>query len=240
MTINANVKKIIAIAILAVLIPIVLFILVVAVHVFLGNEENVTQSALSILFLAAIFLAPLIWAYQTLKNQRAYAHLNSQNTTVAADASLTFQAKIELADYRKLMFIIWATNPMFIFISIMFFGTFIFQVAAGNIGWWGYFTLFFLLYMPIAVYRSASTNYKSTKAINETLTYECTASAISVTGETFSSHMQWSMFHKRRELRNWFLLYTNNQVALLIPKSVLASQKDMELFRAMIAAIRPH
>lgn len=238
MSLTPTQTKVITIIAFVILIPIELLFFAAMIAILLGEEEAKVQTAFSMIFAMAIFFLPLRWAYLTWRRLKQKSAPSQLPVAMAADAVIYIQTKIDLPEYRRLMYYISYSNSVFIYLHIiglgMFFSSLLFE-GAGQ--WLGLFSLFFLMYLPIAIYRSANTNYKATKAIHETLSYEFKTESFSVTGETFNTTMQWSTFHKAREIKNWFLLYTNKQVAMLIPKIAFASPHEIDIFREMIKKV---
>ncbi len=95
------------------------------------------------------------------------------------------------------------------------------------------FSLFALAYIafirPIFVYRLFHKNYYSTKLLQESVTYEFTEEKMKITGESFTSESEISSLYKIEELNNWFLIYTNRQIANLIPKKNLTENEVLEI-----------
>ena len=82
---------------------------------------------------------------------------------------------------------------------------------------------------PIFVYRLFHKNYYSTKLLQESVTYEFTEEKMKITGESFTSESEISSLYKIEELNNWFLIYTNRQIANLIPKKNLTENEVLEI-----------
>jgi hypothetical protein len=238
MNLTPTKAKVISIIAFVIIVPIELLFFAAMVSILLGEEEGKMQSVFSMLFTMAIFFFPLRWAYVTWKGLKQKQTTSQPSVEVEANMVIRFQTKIDLSEYRKLLYILSYSNPIFIYLHVIGFGIFLSSLFFEITGdWYGYFSVLFLLYLPIAIYRNANTNYKATKAIHETLKYEANVEGVSVTGETFNTTMQWGTFHKARELKDWFLLYTNKQIAMLIPKKAFGSPQEVGIFREFIKKV---
>lgn len=229
MTLTPNQNKIAAILLFIVLVPLELLLLVLMISIFFSDEKEKVQTVFTFIFVMAIFLLPLRWAYLIWKRQKPKPVASSTNANVI----IKFQTKINLPEYRQLLFLISYSNSVFIYLHIIAIGMFFFVLLNGKGEWFGYFGIIFVLYLAIAIYRNANSNFKTTKTLHETLSYEFNLEGVTVIGQTFNSTIQWNSFHKVREFKKWFLLYTNKQIAMLIPKRAFNSPSEMESFRAL-------
>ena len=87
------------------------------------------------------------------------------------------------------------------------------------------FLLFFLVFMPVSVYTSSKKSYRSNLRIQEPMEYTFTADKIIVTGSSFNSERDWNQVFKIIELKRYFLIYENNMIFNMIPKSALSSEE---------------
>jgi hypothetical protein len=53
-----------------------------------------------------------------------------------------------------------------------------------------------------------------------------------ITGETFSSEMDWSKIYKVLELKNWILIYQSKLIANAIPKE--SFDDNLESFKEIV------
>ncbi len=89
--------------------------------------------------------------------------------------------------------------------------------------------IYIVFIRPIFVYRLYRKNFYSTKPLQENITYEFTEEKMKITGESFSSELQMNSLYKIKELNNWFLIYTNRQVANLVPKKNLTENEVLAI-----------
>jgi hypothetical protein len=204
-----------------------------------GGIEIASQS----LFVIALFGFGLWWTIRKLKELKGqiapitpYHSSTKQNDS--GDNVIKLQVKLELAEYRKLIYMMTATTPVVVFMYIIGLFMISFSVIQWQFNWFSLFFLVLLLYMPIAVYRSARANYNATKILHEPVTYEITADTIASSGTTFNYSIAWNSLHKTKEVKDFFLLYTNKQVAMLIPKRAFGSVDEMNVFRGYCGMVR--
>lgn len=76
----------------------------------------------------------------------------------------------------------------------------------------------FLFGIPGLSYYGARRNFNTSPRLTESITYEFTMETLKITGESFSSEMNWDKVYKVKELKDWILIYQNRMVANLIPK----------------------
>ena len=153
------------------------------------------------------------------------------DSDINADTTMRVSVKIELSEYRQIVFRQTYATPVFIIIHAICIALLIFYLPAGHFDWFMVFLLLFMLVLPLSVARSATSTYRSAKTLHENLVYEFTSETIVVTGESCNMNMPWRTLYKVKELGKWFLLYTNRQTAMVIPKRVFSSQSDLERFR---------
>jgi hypothetical protein len=144
---------------------------------------------------------------------------------------ISVEVKLELPEYRKVTFQLTYSHPISLVIHVM--GLIIIgaSIINGNIGWWFYFTIFFLAYLPFGIYRRTTSNYKDTKMLHEPVTYEFTPTTLSYRGTSFNGEQQWSTLYKTQEHDQCFLLYVNKLLAMAIPKRAFSSEEEMKVFR---------
>lgn len=227
-------KRIVALVIIALAGGLQLLLLITALATAIEGTEDTLTNTLSFLFVVALLAFPLFYAVRLWRQgnlEREFAKVS-----IDPDTHFRFSTKISVEDYRKLVLYMTFTHPtiMFMYVlgTMMLLGFFL-TPASDPMGWWPMFIVFFLLYLPFSVLRRAKSNYKTTKALHETATYEITSSVVNATGESYNTTMQWQTFYKARETKGWFLLYCNKQTALLIPKNVFASSTEIVRFREL-------
>jgi hypothetical protein len=210
-----------------------LFLAVLIYNLFTGGEDSI-QNILSFLFVMGLVFFPLWWGLSLWKSASIPSKPNSQDlVSLPPNEAIKIDVKISLAEYRKLSFRLAYMTPAFVFlnfIGILMIATYL-STDTGD--WFILFIALFLLYLPIGIYIHTSSNYKTTKFLNEAVTYEFTPETISAAGASFQSTIQWSVLYKVRELTDWFLLYTSKQQAMFIPKGAFHSMEELESFRRM-------
>lgn len=220
----------------------VLFIISLVDTLLKETPEKWVQAG-GCLFCMGLFFVPLRWSYlfwKSGRNQlRRKAKAQQSLKPIADDATATvqIQTKIELSDYRKLIFFQTYTNPMLMFIHVIGLGSLTFYFVENGAHWFFCGIQILILFLPFSVYRASQSNYKTSKMLHEPVTYEFTHETIRATGDSFNTTMQWQSLHKVKELKRWFLLYSNKQVAMLIPKSSFNSPDDMTVFRPMMHSV---
>jgi hypothetical protein len=239
MNFNIQSKKVFGIILIIIFIPIQLLLFAVLAYSVFTNGGKITQNEISLLFTLGIFFFPLWFGFKLWKvgtvNRSVIPDINDSiiDGTYSSESVIKIQVKIELTEFRKLIFRQSYTSPVLIF--IYFIGVFmlLFYLLNGEANWFMLFVLLFILYMPILIYRSATSTYKTTKALHENQVYEFTSENISSTGQSFHYTVQWQALHKVKETKNWFLLYTNKHNAMFIPKNSFVSLSDLDTFRRM-------
>jgi hypothetical protein len=234
MKIRRGLKKGLGILLIAIFVPVqLLFCVILTIQLFTGGEE-VVQISTSFLFVMALFFFPLWWGVRLWKESASKPPVAGETDP---QASIRMSVKVELPEYRKLVFRQTYANSAFILIHIIAIALLFFYSMGGDPDYFTLFLILFILVLPVIVYLTASRNYKATKTLHEPLLYEFAPEAVSVSGESFNTTIKWAALHKMKELNDWFLLYTNKQVAMLVPKNKFASSEDMAVFRKMSAAI---
>ncbi len=99
-----------------------------------------------------------------------------------------------------------------------------------------YFPLIFgfviVALLPWSVYNSGKKNFSSHGMLQEKIIYEFTDEKIKITGESFSSELDWAKFYKIVELKQWILFYQNKQIANILPKEAFG--EDIDAFRRLV------
>lgn len=80
------------------------------------------------------------------------------------------------------------------------------------------FTIYMLLMVPLVLYRQAARRYSTDTRMQETIVYELDGNTLNTVGESYSIKKDISKSYKIRELKDWFLIYSNNSIATQIPK----------------------
>lgn len=230
MKFTPNQKKILglSVTILCLLFQLILFGTLVLLA-FFDDLPPRQSDIITLSFLICIMLFPLRWGYRMWRLGRGefLAAKNSSPFRTLGKKVITVETKIELPQYRNLSYQLAYSRPTLIFIHFLGLSMAAYYIATGFADdWWVFFIGFFLLYLPFGIYRSSSIQYKSNKSLNERVTYNFTPDTISAIGETYTSTTRWSSLYKIVERKHWVLLYTNQHVAIMIPKTAFASPED--------------
>lgn len=154
---------------------------------------------------------------------------------------MTIYTKIVFKDYIKLMFLLTYRKPAMVLFTIIGLVMIVFSLGyfldLNNMyesapyvpGFLGFVFVFFL---PLSIYLGAKRNFSSNGRLNERIKYEFNEDRILITGESFTSQLNWEKTYKVAELNHWILIYQNRQVANVIPKESFKDQ--LTEFRALI------
>jgi hypothetical protein len=233
---NTDRNKAIGLVLMFVFIPVQLLLFGAFVYILLLDDipDNASE-AFSMLFVMGIFSFPLIYGIRLWKT--GDQQLNRHTTPPDENSRILITTKCELKSYRKLLFVNTYKHPMILFLHVIVAGLGFNYLTGTDMDYFAWVLLFFVALIPLAVLRSATANYRSSKHMHETVTYEFTPSMITITGETFNTTMKWESLHKVSEARDWFLLYTNKTNAMLILKRHFGSPQDLTTFRQMLSAL---
>jgi hypothetical protein len=167
---------------------------------------------------------------------------------------MTIKVKLTQKDYTGLMFSIYYNNkPRMIYTT--FIGLLMILALLGLIGIQifpqpstsntsaidpQYFLLLagllFLIVVPYRINKNSIKNYSSTLSLQEEVKYDLTTDKLRITGESFTSEMTWDKIYKIEELKKFFLIYTSNIVAIIIPKNGITSE-EVNLLREQLRSL---
>jgi len=231
-------RNALAITIFVIVVPIQLLMLAGMAYSIAAHEPDWLQTSVSYLFTIGIFSFPLWWAWRTWKSASPISAPISESieTTTPATSTISVlkvQTKVELSEYRRLLFYLTYSTPVFIFALFLTVSLLLFYLTTGNGSWIVFFLLIFNALVPISIYRNANANYRSTKALHEPVTYDFSDESFTASGPSFNTTMQWRSLYQVKELKNWFLLYTSKQVLMMIPKRAFGTIEQLDAFRAI-------
>ena len=232
MNLTPTARKVIGLSVIILFGLLELFLLAIMIYQFFNDPSLAFQ----FVFTMAIFGFPLWWGTKMWKSGVKKVLPVSQHTPDDG-TPIILETKITLSDYRKLMYLTTYTHPAFLFVNligVMFIGTYFFY---GSDIWFPLFALLFLSYLPIVVYLNAKKAYNSAKTLHEQTIYTFTPEGLEAKGETSDFTIKWQSLHKIKETKDWFLLYTNMQSAMVIPKKAFHSEAEIERFRVMCRVI---
>ena len=240
--ISNRAKKILLRSLIVLLTIFQLLFLLTGVISIVGDEDGQgLQTAGTFLFVIILFGFCLWWAIRQLKTLHrvdAKSEITSIDHETSPGHVIRVESQLGLAEYRKLMLTTTFTRPIVLYLYFIGLTIIGLSLAQSDYNWFMLFFLIFLLYLPISVTRSANANYKSSKAIHETITYEFTSDTIASTGTTFKTTVTWDSLYKTQELKDWILLYTNKHLAMFIPKQGFTSEEDLKIFKGYCERVR--
>jgi hypothetical protein len=240
MNLSSTQKKVVGVSVI-ILASLMALAFIIALILSLLDGMPADQRILASLLVISIFVFPIMWGFRLwMSARRELKHKNRINEVrenIDSGIVVNVDAKVELPEYRKLIFRMTYTRPLYIYFHVM--GIIVLLLSWSDMpnNWLGLFTTIFILYLPVSVYRAANANYKSTQMLHEVIHYTFTPETITGSGQSFTSTLQWTSLYKFKESNDWMMLYTNRQVAMLIPKTAFASVEDMENFRKMAAVV---
>lgn len=231
MKVSPCVRKAIGISVVLLFACIELLFLGILIYTTFDGTATMEQS-ISFLFVMGIMAFPLWWGLRAWKSSNAKTSpVLTNDLPDSSSEPITIKTNVNFDDYRKVVFVQTYTNPIFLFLHLIGISFIAFYLLQGDWNWFVFFIIFFLSYLPVAVYRSAKKVYDSAKMLHGSITYTFTAEKIITTGETSNSTMQWQSLHKVTETKQWFLLYCNTQAVMIIPKLAFTSEQEKERFR---------
>ena len=91
-----------------------------------------------------------------------------------------------------------------------------------------------LIALPLVVFYSARSIFKSSYAIREPVTYEFSDDWISAKAEKYDFRQSWDLIYKVEETKHWFLLFTNRLNGIYLKKESFEDEADMEVLKSLI------
>jgi len=139
---------------------------------------------------------------------------------------MKIETRLDFGKYLKLMYWLTYKKPWTIIITIVgltmlvlsilyFLG---YLIAFENPPYTQLIIGLIVIFIPLAIYRSAKKSFSSNGRLQENMIYEFTDDKIIITGETFKTEMNWTKLFKIQELKDWILIYNNKFNANIIPK----------------------
>ncbi len=146
---------------------------------------------------------------------------------------MRIETKLKFNDYVKLMYVLTYRKPIMIFITIIGF-----TMIIGTLGFFlgfqemydsppyvpGALGFTFVVLVPFSIYRGAKKNFSTNGRLTEKIIYDFNETGFIVTGESFTSKLDWTKTYKVTELTNWIIIYQSRQVANVIPKIDFANK----------------
>lgn len=91
-----------------------------------------------------------------------------------------------------------------------------------------------LILLPLVVFYSARSVFKTSHAIREPVTYEFSDEWVSAKAEKYDFRQSWDLIYKVEETKNWFLIFTNRINAIYLKKESFEDEADMEVLKSLI------
>ncbi|MEM6803294.1 MAG: YcxB family protein [Bacteroidota bacterium] len=88
--------------------------------------------------------------------------------------------------------------------------------------------------LPIFIYLSARSIYKSSYAIQSTVHYEFSDTEIRASAEKFSFNQSWDLVYRVEESKSWFMIFTNRVNAIYLKKESFEDVADLEVLKSLI------
>lgn len=153
---------------------------------------------------------------------------------------MKFKAGIDFSQFVKTQFYLTYKNKWVLLITILSLFILLVTILKLNQNWNNKtvdsmfeFRLFFmqavLILLPLAVYIQAKRTYKTNERFREDVLYEIDEGGIKFTGESFVSYLGWRKVFAIAEVKYFFLIYENSQVANFISKSTLNEESLIKL-----------
>ena len=90
--------------------------------------------------------------------------------------------------------------------------------------------------LPLFLYLSARSIYRSSYAIQSTVFYEFSDTEIRARAEKFTYTQSWDLVYKVEESKSWFMIFTNRINAIYLKKENFEDIADLEVLKSLIRA----
>lgn len=156
------------------------------------------------------------------------------------------EVKLEGSEFIKLNLIEMYTNPIIIFLNIIGFGmmfTVLDFLTINSLEQNNFptiqmiFGFIIFIIFPISTYFQAKKNLVSNKLISEKLDYVFDPTGISINSESFDINMKWTSVKSVKELKNWFILYTEKNRGFFIPKRCFRTKENEADFKKILIGL---
>ena len=235
MNFTSTQKKIVGLAIAILFIILNGFLLLMLVASVVMYPQDASQNIIQFMFSIALFSFPL---FHGLKMYNAgKSELIPLVEPIDRGKILRLNVHLSFHEYRKLIMLLTYKHPVMLFLTLIGLVLVLLPLFTTtgftNVSYIGVV----LILLPPASWIQARRQYDSNKPLSEKIEYVFTPDNISLTGQTFNTTISWESLYKVKEMRDWFLLYTNRQVAFVIPKSAWA-EEDIAIFRSFVINVK--
>ena len=168
-------------------------------------------------------------------------NLENQTIEYSERLNLNFSGQISYKDYRNTLLELTYKKPIIrvftiILCLVMFMFVFMFISGITNDIFLLLLFVFFAIFYPLLLVRSAKRLYKQNKLFYEKLAYHLDNEKVTITGETVNSTYNWCRLFKIKETRTFFLLYHDSIVANFLDKKMFSDEEIVE-FRKFINSL---
>lgn len=151
---------------------------------------------------------------------------------------ITFDVKLQKREWLMLNFKLGYSNKVVLFFTLLtlamlagfFFKTYnkeeVYTVPLGLL-----FIVFVLAGTPISIYRQAMKNFQQSPYIKETMHFSFEQPNIRIRGTSFDIHLHEKNIILIQEMKDWFVLYTENNRGFFIPKRIFSSSVEIDMLR---------
>jgi hypothetical protein len=228
-------KKIVGISVVILAVITELYIVAVFIPVFI-NDGPPARYALQVFLAIGFVLFLLTWGYRVWRSGAWETSPKRPGPEAIGafreDTVIKIRTKVELADYRRVVFLLEYSSPVILYTHLVIIYTLVaFPLSYED--WLSIASVAVMVGNPVYLYQTSKSRYRSNKMLHEAVTYVFTPVTITITGESFAYNVYWVGLRKFQETKRWMLLYTGRNAEIIIPKSAFASPEEIELFRSM-------
>jgi c-di-AMP phosphodiesterase-like protein len=160
-------------------------------------------------------------------------NMKSQTTEYSGRLNLNFSGQISYKDYRNTLLELTYKKPIIRVFTIilglvMFLLVVMFISGMLNDIFPLLFLVFFAIFYPFLLVRSAKKLYLQNKLFHEKLTYHLDNEKVTIISETINSTYNWCRLFKIKETRTFFLLYHDSIVANFLDKKMFSDEEIVE------------
>ena len=147
---------------------------------------------------------------------------------------IQIQSQININEFVNFQLAANYKKPLFIISSI--FGIYFLIISILNLNdYQNYFNLshtvslllglYIIGFFPIMIIFKSRKLYNTNKSLQETIHYSFNEKSMKVLADTFNHEREYESIYKIKELRKWILIYQNNIVFSMIPKSSFSDEQ---------------
>lgn len=182
-----------------------------------------------------IFIFVFVLGYGIRLKRQAKQQLEPVMVIIDPSIKLSISSHLSLSLYKKIALELSYKTPVLVYLFIIGVGltiSFCVNDRASELLIIG--GAFFII-TSFNGYILAAKNFNSNKMLHEKALFEIDAKEVKVTGETYSSKVEWSSLLKVQELSEAYLIYTSSKTAFFLCKENMKSS-DHETFKEIVMA----